>query len=387
MKNSNVPTHGRIQGKQSIQILFGALCLMMSGGVFYYTYHTNNVTQLIKYDMPVVRKVLGLGSLYNRTLNNNILPLAVDKEMTDKHIAVTAQLTKAKATLKATRLDECNNCFHHNYNYVIDNPDICKHHNKSVPIELLVSIFTTHARRLQRDTIRKTWISMARKNYSPYIRYAFLLGEIGDKALGKAVIEENNINHDIIKEDFVDTYQNLTYKTIMAYKWANSKRKHAQFVMKTYDDMYVNIPALLNIIKTHKYALQTAVGGACHRQASPIRDRRSKWYASIQSYPNSTYPGFCSGTGYVTSMNVATKVFEISSHVPFFHLEDVYVALCIKKLKYFLKTIEGFNSVRVKPDPCIYKNKTMVTSHELPPALIEQIWSGDCIHKTSIPTL
>ena len=84
-------------------------------------------------------------------------------------------------------------------------------------------------------------------------------------------------------------------------------------------------------------------------------------------------------------MNVVTNVFKISPHVPFFHLEDVYVALCIRKLKYSLKRITGFNAGLVKPDPCIYKHIQMVTSHGLQPALIERIWNGVCNQTTIMP--
>ena len=427
MKESNAHVNGHAQcNTRSILLLFSALCLTMTGCLILYMYHmdqvvdlsvriTNNVKQFIKYDMPAFRNSFGLDSSMNGTLNNIASSSTVKSVVTSQHIKVTTKLvaatrktittgtkaqtittTKTKPTTarlkvlttpQAGRKDECVNCFNHNFNYVIDNPDICKQQDSSVPIEIIVFIFTTHARRQQRDTIRKTWISIAQKNQAPNIRYAFLLGGTKDESLSKAVIEENSSNHDIIKEDFVDTYQNLTYKTMMAYKWASTKCAHAQFVMKTDDDMYVNIPAVFHIIRTHKDALQTSVGGACHQTAWPIRDKGSKWFASKKSYPNAKYPGFCSGTGYVTSMNVATKVFEISPQVPFFHLEDVYVALCIKKLKYSLKGIGGFNSGRVKPDPCIYKSNKMVTSHELPPALIEQIWNGECKQATAAPSV
>lgn len=294
----------------------------------------------------------------------------------------TVKITTAKPTTKTQprqptpRPDECKACFEHNFRYIIDNEQICDSGNGKSNIAIIVLILTIHANREARDTLRQTWLTPT-KNNTADIRYAFLLGTTPDQNLQKKVEEENAVYHDILQEDFVDKYMNLTYKTIMAFKWASSKCKQAKFVMKTDDDMFVNLDSVKHVVSVHGDSLQSAVGGACHMSAGPIRDSRSKWYASKLSYPRNAYPGFCSGTGYVTSMNVATKVYEISRHVPFFHLEDVYVALCIKKLGYRLKPIGGFNPGRTPPG-CQYKTKNVVTSHYMGLPLIRKMWNLKC---------
>ena len=278
------------------------------------------------------------------------------------------------------RKDSCDTCFQHNFNYIIDNPDVCKLTPSMRAIDLLVIILTVHQNVKARNAIRETWLSYS-KNNTGNVRYVFLLGEVKDIAQREKVVTENSMYHDIIKEDFVDTYMNLTYKTVMGYKWAATKCKQARFVLKTDDDMFVNINNLLNIVKLHNDTLQTAIGGACNLKARPIRNKNSKWYASYTSYPNSHYPGFCSGTGYITSMSVVKKLYEISPSVPFFHLEDVYSALCIRKLGYTLKSIPGFNPGRPKLDPCIYKGTKLVTAHRISPTLLRIIWNRKCVQR------
>ncbi|KAL3864848.1 hypothetical protein ACJMK2_006498 [Sinanodonta woodiana] len=264
------------------------------------------------------------------------------------------------------------------FNYNIGNDAVCKLYRDFQEIDLIIFIFTTHQRQKERDAIRKTWLNYSNKN-TANIRYLFLLGEVPDRNLRKLVEIESAIHTDILKGDFVDTYQNLTYKTMMAFQLAITKCSHAKFLLKTDDDMWVNIPGLLKILQRENTTLQTAVGGACHRVAYPIRNPASKWYASFQSYPNESYPGYCSGTGYVTSINVARAVFEISKHVPFFHLEDVYVAICISKLGYNLHPIAGFNSVRPPLDPCVYKGDNLITSHEVSSEMLTSLWNTTCI--------
>ncbi|NXK23795.1 B3GT5 galactosyltransferase, partial [Arenaria interpres] len=65
----------------------------------------------------------------------------------------------------------------------------------------------------------------------------------------------------------------------------------------------------------------------------PIRNRKSKWYVSREEYPGKTYPPFCSGTGYVLSTDVVSQIYNVSKSVFFIKLEDVFIGLCLDKLK------------------------------------------------------
>ena len=280
------------------------------------------------------------------------------------------------------RKDKCNNCFKHNFKYVIDNPDICKLHSDQTDLELLIIILTVHKNIQQRNALRETWLTHT-KNNTANVRYAFLLGEVKDNKLQADIMKESGVYNDIIKEDFVDVYSNLTYKTIMGFKWAATKCGVIKAVLKTDDDMYINVPNVLDIVRKNFSTLMTNIVGHCAQRAGPIRNQKSKWFASINSYPGKVYPGFCSGTGYLTSLIVARKVFEVSPHVPFFHLEDVYVALCIKKLGYHLKGFPGFNPGHPKLDPCVYNGKSLVTAHYMTPTMTRQMWNARCIRRTS----
>jgi hypothetical protein len=46
---------------------------------------------------------------------------------------------------------------------------------------------------------------------------------------------------DIIQFNFCESYRNLTLKTLMGFKWATEFCSNAHFIMKTDDDVYVNI--------------------------------------------------------------------------------------------------------------------------------------------------
>ena len=275
------------------------------------------------------------------------------------------------------RKDDCNNCFKHDFKYLINNPDICKLYSNQTEVDLLIIILSVHKNTLERQALRETWLTPS-KNNTANIRYAFLFGEIHDATRQESLVRESEQYRDIIQEDFIDAYSNLTYKTLMGFKWAALNCGVTKAVLKTDDDMYINVPNVLKIVQENELQLPTNVFGHCFEKATPIRDARSKWFASVRSYPGNSYAGYCSGTGYLTSVNVARKVFEISRHVPFFHLEDVYVALCIKKLGYHLNNYAGFHTNTPKLDPCVYNGKTLVTAHNIRPNTIRQMWTGKC---------
>ena len=85
-------------------------------------------------------------------------------------------------------------------------------------------------------------------------RVVFLLGNTAspDSGLEQEIREEEAGHGDIIREDFLDTYQNLTLKTLAGIKWTGQFCHQAEFVMKTDDDMYVNLVNLFELVKTNK---------------------------------------------------------------------------------------------------------------------------------------
>ena len=46
---------------------------------------------------------------------------------------------------------------------------------------------------------------------------------------------------DLVQGNFMDTYRNLTYKTVLGHMWVSSFCSQAEFVVKTDDEIYVDI--------------------------------------------------------------------------------------------------------------------------------------------------
>ena len=68
-----------------------------------------------------------------------------------------------------------------------------------------------------------------------------IAGSTSDTKLQKSIEDENQKFGDIIQGDFVDSYHNLSYKAIMGNLWAAEFCEQAEFVVKTDDDMFIDL--------------------------------------------------------------------------------------------------------------------------------------------------
>ncbi|CAI9624334.1 unnamed protein product, partial [Staurois parvus] len=205
----------------------------------------------------------------------------------------------------------------------------------------------------------------------------FLLGMNYGKP--DSLAEEFNTYKDIIQKDFIDTYYNLTIKTLLGLDWIVNHCPQTQYIMKTDTDMFVNTNYLVELL-LRKNQTSNLFTGILKPDDSPIRSIFSKWYISRREYGGDKYPPFCSGTGYVLSVDVAQKIFNISSSVPFFKLEDVYIGMCLEKLKISLQELHTqptFFASKPSFSVCTYRN--LVTSHEVQPQEIVLYW--ELLHK------
>lgn len=185
----------------------------------------------------------------------------------------------------------------------------------------------------------------------------FLVGRPqSNGAQQQLVVEESNAFGDVLQEDFVDTYNNLTLKSLMLLKWIsrfNWDADRVKYVMKCDDDTFLNVPNLMHVLlggtvpiyqdtvklyteataRRHSWTDSTSLMGFLFHNARPIRDVSSKWYAPRFMYRRKIFPNYLSGTGYVIeATQTAKELFKAALRTPIFHLEDVYVTgLCASR--------------------------------------------------------
>ena len=104
-----------------------------------------------------------------------------------------------------------------------------------------------------------------------------------------------------------------------------------KYVLKTDDDMFVNMFTIVKHL-TDLYG----TGVVAHRRRLIICyvfwrmhvQRHDLWLKlgiSVSALPD-VYPPYCSGMGYILSVDVAVALYRVSANVPFFWVDDAYIS-------------------------------------------------------------
>nr|XP_056706181.1 UDP-GalNAc:beta-1,3-N-acetylgalactosaminyltransferase 1 [Euleptes europaea] len=235
-----------------------------------------------------------------------------------------------------------------------------------------------------RQAIRITW-GFEKSWWGNQVQTMFLLGQ-GEKDDSSTLsIEDESILYgDIIRQDFLDTYDNLTLKTIMAFRWVAEFCSNTQYVMKTDSDVFIHTGNLVKFLLKQN-ASENFITGYPLINNPPHRGLFKKVYISYDEYPFNVYPLYCSGLGYILNSRLACRVYEMMHHVKPIKFEDVYVGICLNILGesvYIPEDAELFFLYRINFDICKYKHLIAVhgiSSHEM-----IRYWQ-EIMKETSVP--
>lgn len=228
-----------------------------------------------------------------------------------------------------------------------------------------------------RNAIRGSWArdEATLKN----VRVVFLLGHLQNDTQQENILEESLQHGDIIQEGFLDTYANLTVKSLMLLKWfsqncdtssssssssslSSSKARSVEYVMKTDDDMYINLPKLYELVRANKKP--NLLLGSLICNAVPIKDPHNKWFVPHYMFSEKKFPNYLSGTGYLMHRTTVSKLFTAALDIPVFHLEDIYVTgILARKVGIRPADNIGFSFARRKFNSCLFKQT--ITTHQI----------------------
>lgn len=193
------------------------------------------------------------------------------------------------------------------------------------PADVIILVTSAVDNREQRDAIRNTWGRHLpfRDDLNTSIRLVFVLGRPIDDVTSRRVERETKFHRDVIVGDFVDSYQNLTLKSLYALRWSEQHCTSAQYNVKTDDDVFVNIAQLDAVISEQIRGAGSNMIGACVAHAQVMRAGR--WKLSESSYKPTHFPPYCNGAIYVIKTDVIPRLLSSACKIRHLPIEDVYV--------------------------------------------------------------
>ncbi|XP_030560650.1 beta-1,3-galactosyltransferase 1 [Drosophila novamexicana] len=312
--------------------------------------------------------------------------------------------------------------------------DFCR--NKTF---LIIAVCTGLNNFVARQTIRETWGNTTEFNYAAFgklhghmkghylpamdsrlqlyadylsgegetltakVRIVFIVGRSNyESQLGNETLirlhNEAEMYNDIIQENFIDSYNNLTLKSVSALKHISKRcSKTCAFFLKCDDDTFVNVPNLLHfllggtvplyndtldyhdrgsmLVMSPQNRLNATSGimrGHQFCNVVPVSDVTSKWYMPYYMYKDEAYPKYLSGAGYLMSIDVVERLFEASLNTTLVYLEDIFITgLCANRANV-KRQHHALFSFAHSPHLCAFKGS--ITQHQVREESMADAW-------------
>lgn len=261
-----------------------------------------------------------------------------------------------------------------NFPYLLNHPDKCSGQD----VLLLLFVKTSPENTERRRAIRSTWgnETYIRDALGVTVKVVFALGaprmepqepswsKRSGVGLQEELFREDRLNGDLVQQNFLDSFHNLTLKLILQFHWAHAHCAHARFLMTADDDIFVHMPNLVRYL--HHMAKRGVTDfwiGRVHRGAPPIRRKDSKYYVPFEMYQWSSYPDYTAGAGYVVSRDVADKIYQATLTLnASIYIDDVFMGICANAMGISPQEHLFFSGEGKAPyHLCIYDQ--MMTSH------------------------
>uniref|UniRef100_A0A8C2EGV6 Hexosyltransferase n=1 Tax=Cyprinus carpio TaxID=7962 RepID=A0A8C2EGV6_CYPCA len=214
-----------------------------------------------------------------------------------------------------------------NYHFILDEPDKCSQWDPFLVLMVPVAPHQVEAR----NAIRSTWGNESSVQGKAVLTL-FLVGLTGGPEAQQQLEEESRQHRDLVQSNFVDSYFNLTIKTMVIMDWLATRCPQANFSMKVDSDIYLNMENLITLLLAPNTPRQNYITGYLMWDQPVIRNKNSKWYVAEELYPEPKYPTYVLGMGYVFSNDLPPKIVEASEAIKPFNIEDAYVGACLKWL-------------------------------------------------------
>ncbi|XP_050295285.1 beta-1,3-galactosyltransferase 1-like [Anthonomus grandis grandis] len=276
-------------------------------------------TRCWKYFLVLILVFLILSiSIYSSKIINVVFDIEVESSLAnlEKQILLIKQQPKIEQTpiLESDDYQRLINLS--NFTFISISNETCK-------TFLLVLISSAPKNFKRRKVIRDTWGQNDAK-----VKTLFMIGSVIQTEIQQSLNYENVLYKDIVQGNFQDSYDNLTYKSVMALKYVTYYCPNAKYILKADDDIFVNMPLIKNYLANDISPYGVANFIQCHLLLnSPIfRGNSSKWSIPDSFFPGeSKYPPYCSGAWAIISPDVIFKLYTQSQKTAYLNIEDIFL--------------------------------------------------------------
>lgn len=216
-----------------------------------------------------------------------------------------------------------------------------------------------------RMAIRQTW-----KNELLKTKVIFQVGlHSSNQSINENVAREAREHGDILLQNVIEHYTNLSVKTAMILKFFHNELTGNQpkFLFKLDDDVFIHSKNMNKILgRISRY--ENAMTGYVYQNVVPIRwvwkyssdDQSYKWIVPKWMFTGHTFPDYVAGPGYFIPKKYISCLLKQSLVTPQLYLEDVFFTGILRE-KCHLKLRHEANLLWI--NPCTHLGNATMLHH------------------------
>lgn len=218
-----------------------------------------------------------------------------------------------------------------NYRFTMDDTGVCRDSNPF--ILLLVPVAPSDV--TARNIIRSSWGRRVEVR-GQLVQTLFFMGVrtgAGSERLQEQLRQENQQHHDLIQSNFIDSYRNLTIKTMMMLEWLSAHcSTSAIFAVKVDSDMFLHISNLVDLLLRPDTPKTNYMTGLVWWHSPVLRNPGNKFYMPYEVIAEAAYPPYPLGMTYILSLDLPHKILGVSRQIKPIYIEDAYLGMCLRRL-------------------------------------------------------
>ena len=198
-------------------------------------------------------------------------------------------------------------------------------------IELVIVVTSRPSSIYQRLAIRNSWgrpDSVINQHLFKDKKFDFIsifaIGQTPNKITQNIIEKESQGFGDILQLFYIDSYENLTNKTLLTLEWL-SYNCEPKFVLKTDDDCFVNLLSLEPWLHTLKSDILYVGKRNVHMPV--IRNPKHRNYVAVEDFSEKYYEPYCSGGGYILSGKVLKNLTGKAKFFKQIRNEDAFIGI------------------------------------------------------------
>ncbi|CAI5466295.1 unnamed protein product [Closterium sp. Yama58-4] len=193
-------------------------------------------------------------------------------------------------------------------------------------VSMFIGILSATNHFAERTAVRKTWLQ------HPQIRSGevvarFFLALHPSIQVNVEVHKEAALYGDMVVLPFVDRYDLVVLKTIAICEYG-LRNVSTNYIMKVDDDNFVRLDAVFDEIRFANHASGLYMGNI-NEFHKPLRE--GKWAVSEEEWPETNYPPYANGPGYIITRDIASFIVRMKEYkmLRIFKMEDVSMGMWV----------------------------------------------------------